>query len=270
MEKQERSYPLQVGTAGQKRLAILNEVYNPATQQFLIASGLVRGMSVLEVGCGTGVMASWLAKQVGETGKVLAIDQSAEQIAVAKQNAADNKIHNIEFLALPVEKLDTLKDKFDLAFSRWTLCFVPSPVASLQAMYDVLKSNGILVIDDLSVGDLGCFAYPLNDAITRWMDVWVRLFNATGKELYFGGSLHEHFLAMHCHKVMTRLSQSILVTPNEKSVAALAAIEMREMAINSNSITAEAMDQLILDLEKLALSPGILGFLRSFLVSGRK
>ena len=61
-EKNIRSdYPIATGELDRQRLAIINNLYNPNIQQFITQQGLKPGMKVLEIGCGTGQMACWLA-----------------------------------------------------------------------------------------------------------------------------------------------------------------------------------------------------------------
>ncbi|MDR3568847.1 MAG: hypothetical protein P4L43_12535 [Syntrophobacteraceae bacterium] len=48
------------------------EVLNPFSRDFLERSGITRGMSVLDVGCGPGAMTGWLAEMVGPEGHVFA------------------------------------------------------------------------------------------------------------------------------------------------------------------------------------------------------
>ena len=78
---EDSKYFLSVGEVDKERLRRLNDLYNPATQQFLLSNGLRPGMHVLDVACGTGIMTQWLARQVGANGWVHAIDQNEEHEA---------------------------------------------------------------------------------------------------------------------------------------------------------------------------------------------
>lgn len=56
------------------------------TQEFIRSAGLSDNISILEIGCGTGEMAAWLAQQF-PMGKILATDINAEQLIVAEKTA---------------------------------------------------------------------------------------------------------------------------------------------------------------------------------------
>ena len=61
------SYILQSGEKGAERLATVQNLYGKESQFFLQKSGLKKGMTVIDIGCGTGLMTKWLAEQVGKT-----------------------------------------------------------------------------------------------------------------------------------------------------------------------------------------------------------
>jgi demethylmenaquinone methyltransferase/2-methoxy-6-polyprenyl-1,4-benzoquinol methylase len=62
----------------------------------LAGLGSAPGARVLDVGCGTGVLAPWLSRAVGPDGQVLAIDLSPRMIAVAR---AKRLFANVEYRA---------------------------------------------------------------------------------------------------------------------------------------------------------------------------
>src|SRR3954449_8618100 len=57
-----------------ERLRSLEALFDPASQRLIAARGLAPGWHCLEVGCGAGGMALWLADRVGPRGSVLATD----------------------------------------------------------------------------------------------------------------------------------------------------------------------------------------------------
>ncbi len=82
-------YFLATGEQDRERLEIINRLYNPKAIEFMKKSGLCENMMVLEIGCGTGHMATEIAKIVGKNGKVIATDISQTQLDIAKKVAID-------------------------------------------------------------------------------------------------------------------------------------------------------------------------------------
>lgn len=56
-----------------RRLSLLENYLDPMTRR-LSMLGIGHGLRCLEVGAGSGSVASWLSKQVGPTGRVVATD----------------------------------------------------------------------------------------------------------------------------------------------------------------------------------------------------
>src|SRR3954469_8319828 len=56
------------------RLRALEELYDEATLARLTALGVGAGWRCLEIGCGAGSVARWLAERVGAQGRVVATD----------------------------------------------------------------------------------------------------------------------------------------------------------------------------------------------------
>src|SRR5262245_50685367 len=90
-------YILATGGKDVQRLRLLHEVYGPGTEALFHRVGLRDGLRVVEIGCGSGNIACWVAQQVAPSGSVMAIDISPDQIQVARQQAQHQNLRNIEF-----------------------------------------------------------------------------------------------------------------------------------------------------------------------------
>src|SRR5512144_15586 len=88
-------YYLATGAAGERRLALLDDVYGPDSARIMSAIGVPRGARIADLGCGTGNTLRWFADQVGDGGEVTGIDLSAEQLAIAKARAQASGYRNI-------------------------------------------------------------------------------------------------------------------------------------------------------------------------------
>ncbi len=102
------------------------------------AAGISEGDRVLDVGCGTGVLARTVADQLGPGGRVSGVDISEEMLAVARQIRPDIDWHRGDAGSLPFGD-----GEFDAVVSQFTLMFVPDPVTALKEMRRVLTPGGL-------------------------------------------------------------------------------------------------------------------------------
>jgi ubiquinone/menaquinone biosynthesis C-methylase UbiE len=104
------------------------------------------GERVLDVACGTGLVAFDVAQAVGPGGAVLGIDLSAQMIAAAQRRALELNASNAAFLRMDAELLDLPNDSFDVALCALGLMYMPSPERALHEMRRVLRPGGRLAL----------------------------------------------------------------------------------------------------------------------------
>lgn len=105
-----------------------------ARQMVLEQAGIERGMSVLELGCGTGSMTidSGLSRLVGESGEVIATDPSFGMLARAKRKALERGINNVQFVRCRAEDLSFADNSFDAIVGCSFLHFTDIPEVMKQ------------------------------------------------------------------------------------------------------------------------------------------
>jgi SAM-dependent methyltransferase len=103
------------------------------------------GDKVVDVGCGFGDTAIKLAKIVGPTGSVLAIDCCDGFLEFGRQDAEAAGIGNITFLAEDVQTYP-FEPIHDFCFSRFGTQFFENPVAGMRNMRKSLKPGGIMTM----------------------------------------------------------------------------------------------------------------------------
>jgi SAM-dependent methyltransferase len=99
-----------------------------------------RGAKLLDVGCGTGVVAL-AAARVGA--KVSGIDLTPELVARAKENASLSGVE-IPFQEGDVEALPFEDGAFDVVVSQFGHMFAPRPEVAVREMLRVLKPGGTI------------------------------------------------------------------------------------------------------------------------------
>lgn len=146
------------------RLSLLEQIFDPLSRR---RRQLVQpGWRCLEVGAGRGSMAVWLAKQVGEKGRVVATDIDLTYLKRLDVPNLEVRQHNILD-----DSLDALRpSSFDLVCSRLMLFWlVGKQEAAIQRMVECLRPGGWLLDED---GDWGTIApveasHPCSGPIQR-------------------------------------------------------------------------------------------------------
>ncbi|MGE3725522.1 MAG: class I SAM-dependent methyltransferase [Candidatus Sericytochromatia bacterium] len=117
----------------------------PVSEKLLAFSGITQGQRVLDLATGMGEPALSFAREVGPDGFVLAIDQSPQMIAWAREEATAAGLNNLRFDVQDAESLDLgVEPPFDALVSRWGLMFCLDPVATLQNAKRWLRPGGHL------------------------------------------------------------------------------------------------------------------------------
>jgi len=117
---------------------------------------------VLEVGCGIGVLSSYLAKKY--KWEVTGIDLDPEQIEKAKNDYRENKY--IKFLEANATKLPFGDNEFNLVLSVDALHHIYNRNEAFDEINRVLKSNGFYVLVDIAFPRFfGKFSIPIDNVI---------------------------------------------------------------------------------------------------------
>ncbi len=119
------------------------ERYGQGISDHLIALAEIEpGQRVLDIATGIGEPALTAARRMGPGGQVVAIDQSPQMLAIARERAATAGLQNIQFIELDAERLDTLEGHFNAALCRWGLMLLPRLVPALQGIRQRLQPGG--------------------------------------------------------------------------------------------------------------------------------
>ncbi|POF32419.1 class I SAM-dependent methyltransferase [Roseibium marinum] len=101
------------------------------------------GSRILDVGCGFGDTAAYLAGRTGPSGEVVGIDCCNAFLDFGRDLAEQHRIHNVRFAEGDIEQgMD--EGLFDFVFARFGTMFFSNPVAGLRAMRVCLKPGGEL------------------------------------------------------------------------------------------------------------------------------
>ena len=124
----------------------LRRSYESTTRRLLELAGIQPGHRVLDIASGTGEPGLPAAEIAGPSGFVLLTDQSPEMLAIARDKARAQDLHNVDFRVSDAEQLQLDPESFDAALCRGALCLMPEPVRCLRLVYESLKPGGRIAV----------------------------------------------------------------------------------------------------------------------------
>jgi len=184
-------YILPTGAADVERLSLLNQIYGPSSEALLRASGITRGMRVLEVGCGSGNMTLWLARQVGPEGQVTGLDSSPQQVELARRLVQEHGQAHVSFVVADVQQPGLPAASFDLVYCRFVLMHLRRPADALRQMQALVRSGGVVACEELDLSR--CFSDPSSAALNRLIEFNLTLADHRGQHFRLGSQLHRLF-----------------------------------------------------------------------------
>jgi ubiquinone/menaquinone biosynthesis C-methylase UbiE len=143
-------------------------LFGPCARILIEAGDPKRGERVLDVGCGTGIVAREVASRPGAPGAVTGIDLSANMLAVARAVVAREGLM-IEWREGNAEQLPFHDGAFDLVLCQFALMFVADKAAALSEMRRVVTESGRVLISVWQGLDRHPFYQTLHNVIQQRM-----------------------------------------------------------------------------------------------------
>jgi ubiquinone/menaquinone biosynthesis C-methylase UbiE len=110
-----------------------------------LASLLRPGLSVLDLGCGTGAITAGIAKAVGPQASVVGMDRDESLLQIARREHA--AIPNLRFEYGDATALEC-QARFDIVTAARTLQWISEPALAISNMRQVALPNAMLVVLD--------------------------------------------------------------------------------------------------------------------------
>jgi ubiquinone/menaquinone biosynthesis C-methylase UbiE len=172
------------------RLEIQANLFEPLTKQTLLNAGLKKGMSCLDVGCGSGSVTRLMAKIVGRSGQVVGVDIDDRYLQYCNRSISPRQ--NIEFLYDDICKSQLgSKERFDIVYSRFTFHHLPDRREAVRSMKRLTRKQGTVIIQDLDHAPGSWLCYPENKVFNTLRKLYVALLKMGGGDPLAGRKLYK-------------------------------------------------------------------------------
>src|SRR5436190_10566322 len=163
---------------------------------------LHEGETVLDLGSGAGADVLISARRVGPTGRAIGLDMTDEMLELARQNAAEAGLENVEFRKGYIEEIPLADESVDVVISNCVINLSGDKARVLREVARTLRPGGRFAVsdviadpdmDDATRGDMrkwtGCIAGALTaEHYERYLDAA----GLTAIEIKQTHRVHEH------------------------------------------------------------------------------
>lgn len=111
------------------------------------------GETVLDLGSGGGIDVLLSARRVGPTGKAYGLDMTEEMLDLARRNASEAGVSNVEFVRGHIEDIPLPAGSVDVIISNCVINLSTDKPAVFVAMHRVLRPGGRIGVSDVVAED---------------------------------------------------------------------------------------------------------------------
>lgn len=130
---------------------LVPRLFGPTADALLDAVSPARGMSVLDVACGTGIVARKVSERVGAGGRIAGVDLLSDMLEQARANSPTEP--PIEWHQASAGDMPFSDGEFDLVLCQHGMQFFPDKAAALREMRRVMADGGrlgVIVLSDIN------------------------------------------------------------------------------------------------------------------------
>lgn len=193
-------YFIGVNESEVERLRTQHEAWRPETERLWSEAGFASCRSILDLGCGPGFTSLDLARVVGASGAVCAVDKAESYLQLLTERARGEGVMNVRVLNADLAQRHSLTGSFDGAFCRWFLAFLRDDMdAALENIRQSLRPGGVFAaMEYLTLRSVTCS--PPSEAFDANSRAWIEFYARHGGDTTVGQAL-PHRLAISGFKI---------------------------------------------------------------------
>jgi SAM-dependent methyltransferase len=261
-------YVIRGGLAGRERLRVLARVTWPTTSVLLERVGVAASSRCLDMACGGGDVTMALAR-LAPDGFVVGADIDEPQLDIARREAAEAGLANVDYRVLDVMQPPGDDEQFDLIYVRFLLTHLPDPSLALTHLCARLAPGGALVVEDIDY--TGSFCHPDNAAYRRYVQLYTDAVTRRGGDPNIGRRLPSLLRATGLADRQMNVVQPAGWDGEVKTMAPVTLEAIADAVLAAGLCTVEELNKTVDDLYAFAADDGsVLSTPRIVQVWGRR
>jgi SAM-dependent methyltransferase len=193
-----------------------------------------------------------LARMVGPRGAVVGIDIDDVKLELARREAADASVRNIEYRHAGIDEI-AADGAYDVAYARFLLSHLPDPAAALDRLAGAVRPGGVVAVQDIEY--VGAFCHPPSRAYDAAWDLYPRVAAYGGGDALLGRRLPGLFADAGFEAIGVNLEQPAGSDADIKLLTALTFESIADMAVAAGLANAGDLDELMHELHAFAARP---------------
>jgi ubiquinone/menaquinone biosynthesis C-methylase UbiE len=141
MQTPTETFQLSVAAAEAYEARFVPALFAPWAAHLVAFADIAPGRAVLDVACGTGIVARTAADRAGTAGRVVGLDLNEAMLAVARRVRGDLEWRRGDASALPLPDAS-----FDVVLCQMALMFFPDRAGALREMGRVVRPGGLVAV----------------------------------------------------------------------------------------------------------------------------
>ena len=171
------------------RLRTQHEAWRPETELLWKNAGFTSCRSILDLGCGPGFTSLDLARIVGSSGEICAVDKADSYLGLLADRARAGGVTNVRTKKADLAQRHSLTGSFDGAFCRWFLAFLTDNMdVAIENVRQSLRPGGVFAaMEYLTLRSVTCA--PPSEAFDANSRAWIEFYSRHGGDTTVGQSL---------------------------------------------------------------------------------
>jgi SAM-dependent methyltransferase len=245
-------YVIRGGIEGRERLRILSRVMHTGTMSLFDRLGIGDGLICLDVGCGGGDVTVAMARRVAPEGKVFGIDIDSTKLEIARQEAEELGIGNVEYQLFDIRAQQPAAE-FDVVYVRFLLTHLPDPAGAVGALYAALKPGGLVIVEDIDSS--GGFVFPESTAYRRFVELYCAAVQKQGGDPCIGPRLPLLLKDAGFVKVNLGVTQPVGLDGEMKLMNPITLENIADALVEAELASRQEIAELVEKLYEIAASP---------------